>query len=55
MPIPFNQMVLTRRWIKRGTAKHGASPGDQVMRLHRVEGVEIGVDSPKNPVTAGTD
>ncbi len=52
--IPFDKMVLARRWIKEGAAKYGASPGDQIMRLHRVEAIRIGIDSPKNPATEGT-
>ncbi len=52
--IPFDKMVLARQWIKQGAARYGALPGDQVMRLHRVEAVEIGVFSPSNPTTEGT-
>jgi hypothetical protein len=52
--VPFDKMVLARRWIKQGAAKYGASPGDQIMRLNRVEGIEFGIDSPKNPTTEGT-
>jgi hypothetical protein len=52
--IPFDKMVLARRWIKQGAVKYGASPGDQIMRLHRVEAMEIGVFSPSNPTTTGT-
>jgi hypothetical protein len=42
--IPFNKMVIARGWITEGAKNIGAEPGDQVMRLHRVEGFEIGVD-----------
>lgn len=52
--VPFDKMVLARQWIKQGAAKYGALPGDQVMRLHRVEAVEIGLFSPSNPTTEGT-
>jgi hypothetical protein len=52
--VPFDKMVLARRWIKQGATKYGASPGDQIMRLNRVEAVEFGIDSPKNPATEGT-
>jgi TolB-like protein len=52
--IPFDQMILARRWIKQGAAMSGARPGDQIMRMHRVEGFEIGVDSTRNPATQGT-
>jgi hypothetical protein len=52
--VPFDKMVLARRWIKQGAAKYGATPGDQIMRLNRVEGVEFGIDSLKNPTTEGT-
>lgn len=52
--IPFDKMVPARRWIKQGAAKYGATPGDQIMRLHRVEAIRIGVDNQKNPATEGT-
>lgn len=52
--IPFDKMVPARRWIKQGAAKYGASPGDQIMRPHRVEAVRIGIDNSKNPATTGT-
>jgi hypothetical protein len=52
--VPFDKMVLARRWIKQGAEKYGASPGDQIMRLHRVEAVDFGIDSQKNPTTEGT-
>ncbi|MGV8058548.1 MAG: CsgG/HfaB family protein [Smithellaceae bacterium] len=52
--IPFDKMILARRWIKQGAARYGASPGDQIMRLHRIEAVEFGIDSQKNPTTEGT-
>ncbi|PKN77358.1 MAG: hypothetical protein CVU52_00810 [Deltaproteobacteria bacterium HGW-Deltaproteobacteria-10] len=52
--IPFDRMVLARQWIKQGAARYGALPGDQVLRLHRVEALEIGVFSPNNPTTEGT-
>ncbi|MEN6621069.1 MAG: CsgG/HfaB family protein [Smithella sp.] len=51
--IPFDKMVPARRWIKQGAAKYGATPGDQIMRLHRVEAFRIGVDNQKNPATEG--
>ena len=52
--IPFDKMVLARRWIKQGAAKYGAAPGDQIMRLHRVEAVEFGIANQNNPATEGT-
>lgn len=52
--IPFDKMVPARRWIKQGAAKYGATPGDQIMRLHRVEAIRMGVDNQKNPATEGS-
>lgn len=52
--IPFNKMVIARGWIARGAKMAGAAPGDQVMRLHRVEGFEIGVDVRRNSDIKGT-
>jgi len=52
--IPFNKMVIARGWIREGAKSHGAEPGDQVMRLHRVEGFEIGVDVRRNSDIKGT-
>lgn len=52
--IPFDSMNIGRRWIKRGAAKMGARPGDQILRLDRVESVIIGVDSGFNPPVKGT-
>ena len=41
--IPFSQMMIARGWIKEGAASmYGATPGDQVMRLERVEGFQVG-------------
>jgi hypothetical protein len=52
--IPFNKMVIARGWIREGAKSYGAEPGDQVMRLHRVEGFEIGVDVRRNSDIKGT-
>ena len=52
--IPFNKMVIARGWIKEGAKIHGAEAGDQVMRLHRVEGFDFGVDVRRNSDIKGT-
>ena len=52
--IPFNDLVVGRRWIKQGAAKFGAKPGDQVMRLNRVESFRIGIQQMMNGDVAGT-
>ncbi|MDO9558506.1 MAG: FlgO family outer membrane protein [Syntrophales bacterium] len=41
--IPFDKMVIARGWIKGGASSFGAQPGDQVLRLNRVESILIGV------------
>lgn len=47
--IPFAQMMIARGWIMEGAAKmYGAKPGDQVMRLERVEGFQIGIHQRQN-------
>jgi hypothetical protein len=52
--LPFNKMVIARGWISGGVKSVGAQPGDQVLRLHRVEGLEIGVDVRRNSDIKGT-
>ncbi len=52
--IPFNRMFIGRTWITEGAKRYGAEPGDQVMRLHRVEGFEIGIDVRRNSDIKGT-
>lgn len=52
--IPFDRMVLARHWIKQGAVRFGAVPGDQILRLNRVEHVEFGVDNMRNPPTKGS-
>jgi TolB-like protein len=49
--IPFDQLVVARGWIRGGSEKYGARPGDQVLRLFRVESFVLSVDSNKNPET----
>jgi hypothetical protein len=51
--IPFDTLVVLRGWIREGARKHGSKPGDQVIRLDRVESIRFGIDSNKNPATAG--
>jgi TolB-like protein len=46
--IPFDKMSIARGWITEGSARFGAKPGDQVMRLNRVEAVWIGVQQQMN-------
>jgi hypothetical protein len=52
--IPFQSLTIARRWIKRGAEQAGAKPGDQILRLDRVESTRIGVDSGLNPPVKGT-
>jgi hypothetical protein len=52
--IPFNKMFISRGWIKKGAQKTGAVPGDQVMRLNRVEGIQFGIGSNKNDAVSGS-
>ena len=52
--IPFNEMIVTSGWIKGGAQKMGAIPGDQVMRLNRVEGVQFGLGSSRNEGLSGS-
>ena len=53
--IPFAKMMVARGWIKTGAAAmYGAKPGDQVMRLERVEGFQIGVHQAQNADAKGS-
>lgn len=52
--VPFIDMVIGRRWITQGASSYGAKPGDQVMRLNRVEGFRIGIQQGMNGEAAGT-
>ena len=52
--IPFGQLVLNRGWISEGASKRGASPGDQVMHIERVEEFRIGVNVKNNPDIEGS-
>jgi hypothetical protein len=52
--IPFDEMVIARGWIKKGAQKQGATPGDQVMRLNRVEGIQFGIGSANNEGASGS-
>ncbi len=51
--IPFEQLVVARKWVKQGAARQGFIPGDEVLRLHRVEGFHISIDTEKNPDSQG--
>jgi hypothetical protein len=52
--VPFAQMGVARGWIKQGAKKRGATPGDQVMRLNRIEGVQFGLGSERNEGVSGS-
>lgn len=53
--IPFAKLMVARGWIKQGAAAmYGAKPGDQVMRLERVEGFQIGVHQSQNADAKGS-
>ncbi len=51
--IPFDNLTVGRRWIKKGAEKYGAKCGDQVLRLDRVEIVSIGLPCHNNPPVKG--
>lgn len=52
--IPFESLVLGRDWIKEGAKTYGANPGDQQLRLNRVEAVRFGLKGKNLPVSKGT-
>jgi len=52
--IPFDRMVVARGWIKGGALRYGAQTGDQIMRLHRVEAFDIGIDVRRNQDIKGS-
>ncbi len=52
--IPFESMTIGRLWIKQGAANQGAIPGDQVMRLNRVEQLDFLFASDNNRETEGS-
>lgn len=51
--IPFDGLTINRRWIRASAKNFGATAGDQILRLGRVEALRIGVDSENNPPVAG--
>jgi hypothetical protein len=51
--IPFDKVVVARKWVRQGAARQGFTPGDEIMRLHRVENFKIGIDSEKNSDVQG--
>ncbi|MBU1229326.1 MAG: caspase family protein [Proteobacteria bacterium] len=51
--IPFASLAASPGWINRLAEKHGLSPGDQVLRLDRVEELRIGVGPKTNPPGPG--
>jgi hypothetical protein len=46
--VPFNSLIVGRKWIRQGAAVQGYIPGDEVLRLHRVEDFIIGIDSERH-------
>jgi len=52
--IPFNTLVVGRRWIRKGAQRYGAKLGDQVIRLNRVESFFIGLNVMMNSDASGT-
>ncbi|MBI4632292.1 MAG: hypothetical protein HY742_00140 [Deltaproteobacteria bacterium] len=52
--IPFESLVIARRWIKQGAAKAGAVVGDQTMRLNRIEGMIFIIGCDINRETEGS-
>jgi len=51
--VPFDNLAIARGWIRAGAQKQGAKIGDQILRIDRVEGFRIGIDSDKNQATSG--
>ncbi|MFH2011324.1 MAG: CsgG/HfaB family protein [Pseudomonadota bacterium] len=51
--VPFDNLTIGRHWIKMGADQFGAKPGDQILRLDRVESILIGVSSGFNPPVTG--
>ena len=51
--IPFDKVVVARKWVRQGAARQGFTLGDEIMRLHRVENFKIGIDSEKNSDAQG--
>jgi len=52
--VPFHSMTAGRIWIRKGAERTGAKPGDQVIRLNRVESVLLGIGSDLNDETSGS-
>ena len=57
--IDFDKLVVARKWIRQALARQGSNrqayiPGDEVLRLHRVEDFKIAIDTEKNPDVQGT-
>jgi hypothetical protein len=52
--IPFNSLHIGRQWIKKGAQRYGATPGDQIMRLNRVESFTIGISVHMNSDASGS-
>jgi len=41
--IPFESLVVNRKWIKKGANNFGAQSGDQLLRLNRVDAARFGI------------
>lgn len=52
--VPFASMVVSSLWITKLAGKYGVVPGDQVLRLDRVEELRIGVIPAFNPPGQGS-
>jgi len=52
--IPFDSFVVGRSWINGGAKKFGAQPGDQLLRLNRIEAVRVGLMGRHLPIRKGT-
>lgn len=52
--IPFASLAVAPGWVGGLAARHGLTPGDQVLRLDRVEELRIGVAPKANPPGQGS-
>lgn len=47
--IPFSSFSASLAWKKSRAVKYGLKPGDEILRLNRIENITIGVESSLNP------
>ncbi len=47
--IPFSSFSTSLGWKKFRAFKYGLKPGDEILRLNRIESLSIGVESSNNP------